>query len=104
MLGSKINPYCFVKDCDIYVQTSFHEGYCLTVHEAKIFNKPVVVTNFPNATNLIKDNQDGLIVNSTKQAIYEGVKSLLTNEELRILFQRNLVCQETINEAKKLKL
>lgn len=97
MLGPKTNPYCFVKDCDIYVQTSFHEGYCLTVHEAKIFNRPVVVTNFPNASNLIKHNQDGLIVHSNKQRIYEGVKSLLTNEELRVLFQRNLLCHETLD-------
>ena len=35
VLGSKINPYRFVKDCDIYVQTSFHEGYCLNSSRGK---------------------------------------------------------------------
>lgn len=99
MLGSKINPYRFVKDCDIYVQTSFHEGYCLTLHEAKIFNRPVVTTNFPSASKLIKNNEDGLITGFSKDAIYESVKSLLTNEKLRVSFQRNIVPCETVNET-----
>ncbi len=103
MLGSKVNPYRFVKDCDIYIQTSFHEGYCLTLHEAKIFNRPVVTTNFPSASKLIKNNEDGLITDFSIHAIYESVKSLLTNEKLRVLFQRNLLAHETINEIDKIK-
>ena len=104
VLGSKINPYRFVKDCDIYVQTSFHEGYCLTIHEAKIFNKPVVITNVASASNLIVNNKDGLIVEINEEGIYKGVKTLLTNNELRFLFRRNLLAQETINEIKKFDL
>ena len=104
VLGSKINPYRFVEDCDIYVQTSFHEGYCLTIHEAKIFNKPVVITNVASASNLIVNNKDGLIVEINEEGIYKGVKTLLTNNELRFLFRRNLLAQETINEIKKFDL
>lgn len=102
LLGSKLNPYRFVKDCDIYVQTSYHEGYCLTVHEAKIFNRPVVLTKVASATNLIVDNEDGLIVEICEDAIYKGVKSLLMDEKLRCRFKRNLIAQETVNEIDKL--
>ena len=104
LLGSKLNPYRFVKDCDIYVQTSFHEGYCLTVHEAKIFNKPVVVTNVASASNLIVNNEDGLIVEISKEGIYNGVKSLLTNTNLRVCFEKNCLAAETTNEINKLEL
>jgi len=104
LLGSKINPYRFVKECDIYVQTSFHEGYCLTVHEAKIFNKPVVVTNVASASNLIMDNEDGLIVGINEQGIFEGVKALLIDEEKRTLFAKNILAQETVGEINKLAL
>ena len=101
VLGSKINPYRFVKDCDIYVQTSFHEGYCLTVHEAKILNKPVVITNVASADNLILNGEDGLIVEINEEAIYTGVKKLITDTKLRMLLSRNLLALETMSEKKK---
>lgn len=101
VLGSKINPYRFVKDCDIYVQTSFHEGYCLTVHEAKILNKPVVITNVASADNLILNGEDGLIVEINEEAIYTGVKKLITDTKLRMLLSRKLLALETMSEIKK---
>ena len=104
VLGSKINPYRFVKDCDIYVQTSFHEGYCLTVHEAKILNKPVVITNVASADNLILNGEDGLIVEINEEAIYTGVKKLITDTKLRMLLSRNLLALETMSEINKFNL
>lgn len=86
LLGSKMNPYPFLKDCDLYVQTSLHEGYCITLKEAKVFNKPIVTTNFLSASNLINNNEDGLIVDVSEEGIYQGVKNLLENEELRNKF------------------
>lgn len=104
VLGSKINPYRFVKDCDIYVQTSFHEGYCLTVHEAKVLAKPVVMTNVASADSLILNGEDGLIVEINEDAIYTGVKKLITDTELRMLFSRNLLALETMSEINKFNL
>jgi glycosyltransferase involved in cell wall biosynthesis len=102
LLGSKNNPYRYVKDCDVYVQTSFHEGYCLTVHEAKIFNKPVLTTCVASAANLIADNEDGLIVAISEEAIYDGVKLLLGSEDLRFSFSKNLKAADTTTEIDKI--
>jgi glycosyltransferase involved in cell wall biosynthesis len=86
------------------VQTSFHEGYCLTVHEAKILNKPVVITNVASADNLILNGEDGLIVEINEEAIYTGVKKLITDTKLRMLLSRNLLALETMSEIKKFNL
>jgi len=83
LLGSQINPYAFLRDSDIYVQTSLHEGYCITLKEAKIFNLPVVTTNFLSASNLIKDEEDGLIVEISINGLYIGVKRLLEDNQLK---------------------
>lgn len=96
LLGSKVNPYGFLKNCDIYVQTSLHEGYCITLHEAKIFNKPVITTDFLSATNLIKNNEDGLIVDISEDGIYNGVKILIDNPEIR----KTMACSRLIKEER----
>ncbi|WP_417558884.1 glycosyltransferase [Mesoflavibacter zeaxanthinifaciens] len=98
MLGAQLNPYPFLKDTDLYVQTSLHEGYCITLHEAKVFKKPVVTTNFLSAPNLIADGEDGLIVDISEEGIYEGVKRLLRDEDLINKFSRSILIKETSKE------
>ena len=46
LLGAIPNPYPYMKNADIYVQTSRHEGYCLTLAEAKCLCKFIISTNF----------------------------------------------------------
>lgn len=77
LLGSKKNPYPYMKESDIYVQLSRHEGYCLTLAEARILNKPIVTTNFAGAKEQIEDGVTGLIVNSDIDEITNAIKSLI---------------------------
>ena len=62
ILGKKANPYPYIKACDIYAQPSRYEGNSITVREAQILCKPVVVTAYPTATSQIMDGIDGVIV------------------------------------------
>ena len=62
LLGKKENPYPYIKACDIYVQPSRYEGKSITVREAQILCKPVIVTNYPTASSQIKNGVDGVIV------------------------------------------
>jgi len=90
LLGSKENPYPFFKSCDIYVQSSLKEAYCLTLTEAKIFNKPIVTTVFSGTYEQIKDNETGIIVETTPESIAAGVQKLLDNKDLREKLSNNL--------------
>ena len=63
-----------------------------------------MVTNVASASNLIVNNEDGLIVEISKEGIYNGVKSLLTNTNLRVCFEKNCLAAETTNEINKLEL
>lgn len=90
LLGEKENPYPFFKDCDIYVQTSRSETYCLTLSEAKILNKPIVTTIFSGTYEQIKDKETGVVVETTPEGIAAGVQQLLDNKELREKLINNL--------------
>ena len=48
MLGKKENPYPYIAACDLYVQPSRYEGKCVTVREAQMLGKPVVITRYTN--------------------------------------------------------
>lgn len=54
-IGALSNPYPYMKHCDIYVQPSLHEGYCITLAEAKLFGHPIVATNFTGAHEQLAD-------------------------------------------------
>ena len=82
LLGSKLNPYPFMKECDIYVQPSRHEGYCITLGEARCFDNPIVTTNFTGANEQIKNGETGLVCDISEEAIYKSIKKLLDDKEL----------------------
>ena len=84
LLGANPNPYPYIKKSDIYVQTSRHEGYCLTLAEAKCLCKPIVTTNFIGAYEQIEDEINGFIVKPGDVDGYvEVLKKLILNKDLR---------------------
>lgn len=76
-LGIQSNPYKYMKDCDIYVQPSRHEGYCITLAEAKCFNNPIVATNFTGAEEQLKTHDKSLICKCTINSMVEAIKEAI---------------------------
>lgn len=61
IIGPRSNPYPWIKACDIYVQPSRYEGKSVTVREAQLLHKPVVITDYPTSASQVKDGVDGII-------------------------------------------
>ncbi len=81
--GKKLNPYPYYKSCDLYVQPSRYEGYCLTVAEARVFRKPIVATDFNGAREQLKDGEAGMVVPCEAEALVQAIDSLLVDKALR---------------------
>ena len=62
LLGKRTNPYPYIAAADVYVQPSRYEGKSVTVREAQMLGRPVIVTDYPTARGQITDGVDGLIV------------------------------------------
>ena len=73
LLGKKDNPYPYIKACDIYVQPSRYEGKSVTVREAQVLCKPVIVTNYPTAKSQVEDGVDGIIVPQDNEGCADGI-------------------------------
>ena len=83
ILGKRSNPYPYIKACDIYVQPSRYEGKSVTVREAQMLHKPIVVTNFPTASSQIENGSDGIIVPMDNRGCAVGIKALIDDKELQ---------------------
>ena len=83
LFGKKNNPYPYIKACDIYVQPSRYEGKSITVREAQILCKPVVVTDYPTASSQIQNGVDGVIVPMDIETCAKEMADFIQNKELR---------------------
>ena len=107
LLGTKLNPYPFMKQCDIYMQPSRHEGYCITLGEARCFDNPIVTTNFTGANEQIINEENGLVCDISEEGIYQSIKRLLDDRNLYNKIKVNLSKEivdstEEINKLEKL--
>lgn len=82
LLGKKINPYPFMKQCQIMCMPSRWEGMPITVTESKILGLVPVVTEYLSVHEQITDHLDGIIVPNEDDAIYYGVTELIEHPQL----------------------
>ena len=88
LLGVKTNPYCYMKQCDVYVQPSYTEGYSTTICEAGMLGKAIVGTKPSGGIrDQITDGVDGYIVDATVDGLTEGILHLLKDKELKYQFE-----------------
>ncbi|EEM14423.1 MULTISPECIES: glycosyltransferase [Bacillus] len=94
LLGIKENPYPYIKQADIYIQTSRYEGKSISIDEAKILAKPILITNFETANNHIRNNINGVIAEMNPMSVAKHLELLIKEEKLRIKFIDNLKKEE----------
>ena len=83
ILGKRTNPYPYMKACDIYAQPSRYEGNSVTVREAQMLGKPVVITNYATAKSQIQDGVDGVIVPLDNEGCAKGIADFIRNIPLQ---------------------
>ena len=72
----------YLAACDIYSISSLFEGTCIAMVEAMAAGKPVVATRFAGAIDLIKDGENGFMVDQKDyRAIANKILYLLDNPE-----------------------
>lgn len=80
--GEVSNPFPYVKNCDIYVQSSDFEAASRSVIEALILKKPCLSTDTVGGKALIKPGKNGeLAERSNYKDIAEKLEYMLNNRE-----------------------
>lgn len=84
-LGFKENPYKYLNQADVFVQSSIYEGLPTVLIEALVLNIPVVATNCPDGANEILDNgKYGLLVKmNDEKALADAIEKILNDRDLQ---------------------
>lgn len=104
ILGKKDNPYPYMKMCDLYMQPSRYEGKAVTVVEAQILAKPVLITNYPTAHSQVVDRVDGEICELSIEGIANGVEKFYRDRDFLERYRSNCESRNYKNKEELKKL
>lgn len=90
LLGKRLNPYPYLRGADVFIHPSKGEGKSMSVDEAKLMGKPILITEYPTVRDQIEDGITGKIVPISEEGIYRGIIEMALNSELRSNLTNNL--------------
>jgi len=83
LLGSRSNPYRYMRYADAVAVLSDFESWSMVITEAKTLRVPVIATRTAGALEQIVHGENGILTDFTPEDIADKLELLLTNEELR---------------------
>lgn len=99
ILGKKMNPYPYMKHCDLYVQPSRYEGKAVAVREAQILGKIPIITNFETAASQVENGVDGVIIPMEIELAAKGIQQVIENKAMQHVLKDNILSRDYGNEA-----
>lgn len=100
LMGSRQNPYPYIKRADYFALLSNYEGYGMVLDEAKILNKNIIITNTA-AKEALEGYSNKIILENNEDAIFEGLKQILLKNvvfsDARMDFDNRKVINEIVN-------
>ena len=92
------NPIPYLKKADCFLLPSRHEGKPMVITESFIMGLVPVVTEYTSAREQIKDGVDGLVFDNNEEALYEGLKKVVTNPKIIEELKNNVIKTDYGNE------
>lgn len=80
LVGSKANPYPYMKKSDIFIHTSYVESQCLVVLEAMALGVPCVVTESVGPREFAVNEKNCILVDQNLNSLIRGIKKILSIE------------------------
>lgn len=82
LLGFQNNPYKYFSKADIFICSSYAEGYSSAVAEAIFLGVPVITTDCSGMKELFGDKNCGIICDNNDEDLYLSIKKVLLNPKI----------------------
>jgi glycosyltransferase involved in cell wall biosynthesis len=95
-IGLRSNPYKYMKMADWMLSTSIFEGYSLVSQEAALLDTPMLLTDCSGVRELLGDSEYGIVMEPSVRGIYEGMKRVMDDPELREHYKQKIIERKAI--------
>lgn len=99
LIGKKNNPYPYVKQADLYIQTSYVEAHPITINEALVLKKLIVTTDLPATREVLQNGKLGILAMPDISAFVDAIFDILNNKNKRELFIKELTAHNVNNNT-----
>lgn len=99
-LGYETNPYKYVAKADLFVCSSFSEGFSTAATEALIVGTPVCTVEVSGMKEMLGENNEyGMVVENNEDSLLNGIKMFLDDAELLKHYKEQAIIRGSIFET-----
>lgn len=101
LLGQKLNPFPYLKQADIFVLSSNHEGQPMVLLESLTLGTSIIATDIVGNRSILGEHY-GLLVENSKQGLIDGMNQYIEEGTKKDFFDPYLYQEDAINKFKAL--
>lgn len=76
-LGFQKNPYSYLAKSDLFVCSSYFEGFSTATTEAVVLGVPGISTDVSGAKEILTAETQGMVVDNNDEDLYNGIKQMI---------------------------
>ncbi|MCQ8212094.1 glycosyltransferase [Cetobacterium somerae] len=88
LLGSKGNPYPYIKSCEYYVQSSKAESFSLVLAEAMVFGKVVISKENIGSKRVLNNGENGILIKSVERDLEKILLKLIRDRGFKSMYEK----------------
>lgn len=88
LVGYSDNPYSYMAKSDVYVCSSYMEGYSTTISEAMILGKAIISTDCGGSDQILDYGKYGIFVENSISGLKAGIKKIVSNSNNIVDYQK----------------
>lgn len=90
-LGFDLNPYKYIANSDLFVCSSYSEGFSSVVAESIIIGTPVLTTNCAGMEEMLgKNNEYGIIVDNDEDSLFQMLKTISLDKKILLTYKEKV--------------
>lgn len=88
LLGYDTNPYKYVSKCDLYVCSSYSEGFSTSTTEALLVGTAVCTVDVSGMKEMLGENEYGVITENSEDSLFAGILRFIEDKEILSYYKK----------------